>query len=389
MKRRATSFLILAAALFAASAPLQAQALTDADLARIQHATEAADSRIWEYASRPMPDAGRTSFVTKEPSLSEQVVTVGILVGFMVVLAGAGFCAVLACDMAQRWFAGERTIPKAQRDRINTWRLRQIGKGHASLKTALLLVPTESEMELEEAEIAAEIAAREMRQNPESTVVQPPAQNTSTRRQKGAPILIELVADAFKPNIEPPTEAFREIVATYCEELHKLVRLGHFEQVIKHFTDQEQRTHQSIKCACTAVGAMLDIIKHDVPVGVLGCRIKPELGRNDETAYRPTFFVELPTGRRPLQASDLMWPSVAPKSPEPGIVWPSNVLKIQFQDGEELEIASDLSFVGLDEEGFKTAYEAFTRTRAELFGTARAPELNSKIQQDIDRDNKD
>ncbi|HEY5742299.1 MAG TPA: hypothetical protein VIS99_07140 [Terrimicrobiaceae bacterium] len=54
-------------------------------------------------------------------------------------------------------------------------------------------------------------------------------------------------------------------------------------------------------------------------------------------------------------------------APGPALVRPGNVL------------------VGLDEAGFKTAYEAFSRTRAELFGTAHAPELNSKIQRDIDR----
>jgi hypothetical protein len=73
------------------------------------------------------------------------------------------------------------------------------------------------------------------------------------------------------------------------------------------------------------------------------------------------------------------------EAPGPALVWPGNVLKIQFQDGTEMNVASDLSFVGLEGTDFKVAYEAFTRTRAELFGTAYAPELNSKIRRDTDR----
>ena len=103
-------------------------------------------------------------------SLSEEVVTVGILIGFMVGLAGAGFCAVLACDKAQRWLAGERTIPKAQRDRIARWRLRMIGEGRMDARTACMVIPNEADLLasetafLHEAEQAKrEIAAREER----------------------------------------------------------------------------------------------------------------------------------------------------------------------------------------------------------------------------------
>ena len=55
-------------------------------------------------------------------SLSEQVVTGVMLVGVIAALVGTGIIAVIACDKAQRWLAGERTIPKAQRDRIAMWR---------------------------------------------------------------------------------------------------------------------------------------------------------------------------------------------------------------------------------------------------------------------------
>ena len=119
----------------------------------------------------------------------------------------------------------------------------------------------------------------------------------------------------------------------------------------------------------------------------MGCSIKPER-RNGTWVFRNTFFMRLPPNEdRPLQVSDLMRPSGIPPEPAPGpaLVWPGNVLKIQFQDGTEMNVASDLSFVGLEGTDFKVAYEAFTRTRAELFGTAYAPELNSKIRRDTDR----
>ena len=58
-------------------------------------------------------------------------------------------------------------------------------------------------------------------------------------------------------------------------------------------------------------------------------------------------------------------------------------MRLTFQDGEKLDISSDLAFVGLDEEGFRIAYDAFLRTQAELHGLkSPAPPLNSKFWKD-------
>src|SRR4029077_3026417 len=62
-----------------------------------------------------------------------------------------------------------------QRERIGTWRLRQIMKGRATHRDVLQLEPTESELDQEEAEMAAEIAARERRQAAKQDPA-PPAQ---------------------------------------------------------------------------------------------------------------------------------------------------------------------------------------------------------------------
>ena len=55
-------------------------------------------------------------------------------------------------------------------------------------------------------------------------------------------------------------------------------------------------------------------------------------------------------------------------------------MRLTFQDGTELDIPSNLEFVGLDEEGFRVAYDAFLKTQAELGGLkGQSPPLNSKF----------
>ena len=67
-------------------------------------------------------------------------------------------------------------------------------------------------------------------------------------------------------------------------------------------------------------------------------------------------------------------------SPHVHIGMPVSTLRLTFQDGETLDIPSNLEFVGLDEEEFRVAYDAFLKTQAELGGLkGRAPPLNSKF----------
>ena len=78
------------------------------------------------------------------------------------IVAIIGF--VTLCNRIQNWLCGVPPVSVKQRERIGTWRLRQIMKGRATHRDVLQLEPTESELDQEEAEIAAEIAARERRQ---------------------------------------------------------------------------------------------------------------------------------------------------------------------------------------------------------------------------------
>ena len=58
---------------------------------------------------------------------------------------------------------------------------------------------------------------------------------------------------------------------------------------------------------------------------------------------------------------------------------PVSTMRLTFADGDELDIFSDLEFVGLDEEEFRVAYDAFLKTQAELRGIEVPPPLNSKF----------
>jgi hypothetical protein len=78
------------------------------------------------------------------------------------IVALIGF--VILCNAIMDWLCGVPPVSMKQRERIGTWRLRQIMKGRAIHRDVLQLEPTESELDQAEAEIAAEIAARERRQ---------------------------------------------------------------------------------------------------------------------------------------------------------------------------------------------------------------------------------
>ena len=89
------------------------------------------------------------------------------------IVAIIGF--VILYNRIRDWLCGVPPVSIKQRERIGTWRLRQIMKGRATHRDVLQLKPTESELEQEEAEMAAEIAARERRQEARQDPA-PPAQ---------------------------------------------------------------------------------------------------------------------------------------------------------------------------------------------------------------------
>ncbi|MGA7391125.1 MAG: hypothetical protein WCA06_00930 [Terrimicrobiaceae bacterium] len=67
-------------------------------------------------------------------------------------------------------------------------------------------------------------------------------------------------------------------------------------------------------------------------------------------------------------------------SPHVHVEMPVSTMRLTFQGGETLDIRSNLEFVGLDEEGFRVAYAAFTKTQLELGGLKGSPPpLNSKF----------
>jgi hypothetical protein len=330
-------------------------------------------------------------------SLSEQLVTVGILIGFMVGLAGAGFCAVLACDKAQRWLAGERTIPKAQRDRIGRWKLRMIGEGRMDARTACMVIPSEADLLASEAALLheAEEAKREIAASKEGEGLVSPAEKQGSEIAPASPpmtsepskvsplrtreqtpvaapprVIIEMVADPkFKVNLGTVSDAFREVVADHCEVLRELVADCQFGQVIGHFRREEQRTHSSVRCACFVVNALFDGLKGVQVTSQLVGRITPERGKSDETVYRNTFFAQDFGGanRRPLQTSDL-----TPAKPI-----------------ESAPVLADEEFAyDFNPEEFKAYFESFERTRAFLMGLPEGttpPPLNSKAQTDLYR----
>jgi hypothetical protein len=68
--------------------------------------------------------------------------------------------------------------------------------------------------------------------------------------------------------------------------------------------------------------------------------------------------------------------------PHTRMLVPVSTMRLTFQDGEELDVSSDMEFAGLNEEDFRAAYAAFTRTQAELRGIEISPPLNSKFWKD-------
>ena len=127
------------------------------------------------------------------------------------------------------------------------------------------------------------------------------------------------------------------------------------------------------------------------------CRIIPS--EADLLASEAAFLREAEQASRVIaakkkakqEAAQPAQPEIAPRdivfedgkaiiSPHVHIGMPVSTLRLTFQDGETLDIRSNLEFVGLDEEGFRVAYDAFLKTQAELDGLKGSPPpLNSKF----------
>ena len=193
-------------------------------------------------------------------SLGEQIAAGALLFIFMVAVA-IGF--VIFCDGLKDRFSGMPRIPKAQRNLVNVWRLRMIAKGHATWKTAPLLMPSQQELDAMIAEIAEE------------------AQQSASR------------------------------IATKTDSL---------------------------------------------------VQVSPE-----PEAERPEILFE--NGKAIIR-------------PHTHMLVPVSTMRLTFQDGEELDVFSEMEFAGLSEEDFRAAYAAFTRTQAELRDIEISPPLNSKFWKD-------
>ena len=342
----------------------------------------------------------------------EQVAAGALLVVFLAGFVAVAIGFVVLCDRIKDWFLGVPRLSKKQLDRIAMWRLRQIGEGRMDFHTACRVIPSEADLLASEAawvqeveQAKREIAAKKKADQAAHPEVTPPEQVPMKTPPR---VIFELIADRkFKLNLGTVSDAFREVIADHRKILCELVRDRRFAQVIEHFRREEQRTHNAMRCACFVMKALFDSLKEVRVTGQLVGKVTPERGENGGTAYRNTFFMQDFSGanRRPLQASDLMPAESIESSPAqneaepPEIIFedgkavirphttslmPVSTFRLTFQDGEEMDISSDLEFAGLDEEEFRIAYDAFERTRADLFGKTRAPELNSKEQRDLD-----
>jgi hypothetical protein len=191
--------------------------------------------------------------------ITEQVASGAVPVVMMAAFVAAGIGFVVFCDRLKDWLSGIPRVRKAQRNLVNAWRLRMIAKGHATWRTAPLLVPSKDALDAMMAEIAEE--------------TQRPAARIATK------------ADSLVQSPGPEAE-------------------------------------------------------------------RPEiLFENGKAIIRP--HTRLPV--------------------------PVSTMRLTFQDGTEWDISADVEFAGLNEEDFRNAYAAFTKTQAELRGIENPPPINSKF----------
>ena len=71
--------------------------------------------------------------------------------------------------------------------------------------------------------------------------------------------------------------------------------------------------------------------------------------------------------------------------PHTNVVMPVSIMRLTFQDGETVDIPSNLEFVGLErKDSAVAAYDAFLKTQVEMHGLkGPTPPLNSKFWQDL------
>jgi hypothetical protein len=103
----------------------------------------------------------------------EQVAAGVLLVVCMTAYIAAIIGFVVLCDRLKAWLCGIPHVSMKQRKRIRAWQHRQNMKRLHDPAFVPLMEPTESELAQEEAEIAAEIVAREWRQVARQEAVQP------------------------------------------------------------------------------------------------------------------------------------------------------------------------------------------------------------------------
>ncbi len=103
----------------------------------------------------------------------EQVAAGALIVGSIAAYVAAIIGFVVLCDRLKAWLCGVPHVSMKQRKRIRAWQHRQLIKHRYDPTFVPLMEPTESELEQEEAEAAAEIAARERRQAAKQEAVRP------------------------------------------------------------------------------------------------------------------------------------------------------------------------------------------------------------------------
>ena len=121
------------------------------------------------------------------------------------IVAIIGF--VILCNRIKDWLCGVPPVSKKQRERIGIWRLRQIMKGRATHRDVLQLDPTESELDQEEAEIAAE-SCRKREATSRQARAAPPAQPEVAPQ--------DIVFEDGKAMIRPHTRICRRFQFQQC-----------------------------------------------------------------------------------------------------------------------------------------------------------------------------
>jgi hypothetical protein len=96
---------------------------------------------------------------------SIEQITAGVLIfGSLCACIAAVIGLIAVCDRIKAWLCGVPHVSMKQRKRIRAWQHRQLIKHRYDSAFIPLMEPTESELEQEEVEIAAESAARERQQ---------------------------------------------------------------------------------------------------------------------------------------------------------------------------------------------------------------------------------